>query len=45
MEYDAKMEGWLSQDLSVHMTLSVRRINMWLTPYTKVLDDLKRTIL
>ena len=31
--FGAKIGGWLSQDLNVHMRFRLRRIGMWLNPY------------
>ena len=35
IEFDAKIGGWVGHIFSTHMTLSVGRIDMWLTPYEK----------
>ena len=32
INFDTKIAGWMGQDFSVHMTLSVERIDVWLTP-------------
>ena len=39
-EYDAKTSGWVGQDLSVLVTLSVGRIDMWLTPKYNIFNPL-----
>ena len=33
IEFDAKTGCWVWQDLSIHMTLSMEIIDMWLNPH------------
>ena len=40
INFDAKIAGWMGQDFSVHMTLSVGKIDVWLTPnVTKIMKS------